>query len=362
MKLDVDDGVDVIDLRENESPDGGQDVILSPKKGILCQAQQNLNHLFKPMITTGMLKLELIQKKALERKLATDKDTADKAKRAEEKAKAEKDAVQALAKAKKEAEVAAKKELKMIADKCRLKKQEEKDAMEMQVMKNYFPKKEAKTIVRNASEGIGNVFAFELKKGMSMAPVLRRNKLSGDEYDTFLKSQSATVFLGDCKQSKYKMRSRGKPDKLKCFSFYGDKRPPYYGTFRKTSTKLCGRRPFAIENTLNYDEEWEEGEGDECRSDEETDAESLIGEEDDGGIVAHGYFSDDEIEGSIGNKQSRASVAAKEWQRAHDEKVAKSKVKLMIPMLYGIKYLTEEELCGDLPETLFRGMKLFPYH
>jgi hypothetical protein len=54
--------------------------------------------------------------------------------------------------------------------------------------------------------------------------------------------------------------------RIKVLSFHEDYRPPYKGTFSKTSTVLTGRNPFEKDhNVFNYDfdseGEWEEGDG-----------------------------------------------------------------------------------------------------
>lgn len=53
---------------------------------------------------------------------------------------------------------------------------------------------------------------------------------------------------------------------MKVLTFHEDYRPPYKGTFSKTSTVLTGRNPFEKDhNVFNYDfdseGEWEEGDG-----------------------------------------------------------------------------------------------------
>ena len=54
--------------------------------------------------------------------------------------------------------------------------------------------------------------------------------------------------------------------RMKVLSFHEDYRPPYKGTFSKTSAVLTGRNPFEKDhNVFNYDfdseGEWEEGDG-----------------------------------------------------------------------------------------------------
>ncbi|KAI8825162.1 uncharacterized protein EV422DRAFT_517686 [Fimicolochytrium jonesii] len=92
--------------------------------------------------------------------------------------------------------------------------------------------------------------------------------------------------------------------RYKLLQFAGDLRPPYWGTWTKTSKVINGRRPFARDTvTLDYDydseAEWEEdGPGEELVSeaDDDSEAESTAdaAEEEDNWLVPHGYLSDDE--------------------------------------------------------------------
>ncbi|GIL49319.1 hypothetical protein Vafri_5700 [Volvox africanus] len=83
-------------------------------------------------------------------------------------------------------------------------------------------------------------------------------------------------------------------------------RPPYYGSFSRTSTSVTGRRPFGRDSALDYevasDEEWEEEPEGESLSDSGDEADSQAGgaagdggdDEDDGFIVGDDHLSDDE--------------------------------------------------------------------
>uniref|UniRef100_A0A915ET15 Chromatin assembly factor 1 subunit A dimerization domain-containing protein n=1 Tax=Ditylenchus dipsaci TaxID=166011 RepID=A0A915ET15_9BILA len=64
--------------------------------------------------------------------------------------------------------------------------------------------------------------------------------------------------------------------KAKLFQFHDNYRHPYYGTWRKRSKFVTGRRPFSTsDKTMDYeydsDQDWEDdpSDGDECKSDEE---------------------------------------------------------------------------------------------
>lgn len=92
--------------------------------------------------------------------------------------------------------------------------------------------------------------------------------------------------------------------KMKLLQFFENHRPAYYGTWRKSTRKINGRKPFSKDDEVfDYDfdseAEWVADEdGEECRSDDEDDEDitenmSEPGE-DDGWLVPHGYLSDDE--------------------------------------------------------------------
>ena len=64
--------------------------------------------------------------------------------------------------------------------------------------------------------------------------------------------------------------------RMKLIQFHENVRPPYYGTWTKTSPDISSRNPFGRDNTslvdydVDSDEEWEQDlEGDDCDSDEE---------------------------------------------------------------------------------------------
>ncbi|KAI6241413.1 hypothetical protein M3Y99_00369300 [Aphelenchoides fujianensis] len=121
-----------------------------------------------------------------------------------------------------------------------------------------------------------------------------------------------------------------------------DQEPPYYGTFRKKSRVITGRRPFAISaEEVAYDvdseAEWEEAQeqenGDECMSDNE---EPIKDDEvlQDDFYVGHGYLSESEgsEDGRAGEdrssknrrsrKQLKVNIFGITWA-APDEKLAK---------------------------------------
>jgi chromatin assembly factor 1 subunit A len=82
------------------------------------------------------------------------------------------------------------------------------------------------------------------------------------------------------------------------------RRPPYYGTWRKRSKNINGRKPFAkdadvFDYDVDSDEEWEdEPDGESIASSKCDDEDDVLDddEEDDGFFVPHGHLSDDEID------------------------------------------------------------------
>eukprot|EP00730_Choanoeca_flexa_P014125 TRINITY_DN6059_c0_g1_i1.p1 TRINITY_DN6059_c0_g1~~TRINITY_DN6059_c0_g1_i1.p1 ORF type:complete len:1090 (+),score=414.82 TRINITY_DN6059_c0_g1_i1:320-3271(+) len=88
---------------------------------------------------------------------------------------------------------------------------------------------------------------------------------------------------------------------LKYMRFDEDVRPPYFGTFSKTSAAVTAVKPFGQDEQIDYDydseAEWEPEpeDGDECLSMDEDEEEAEKDEVDeDDWIVPHGYLSEDE--------------------------------------------------------------------
>ncbi|KER26303.1 hypothetical protein T265_06420 [Opisthorchis viverrini] len=93
--------------------------------------------------------------------------------------------------------------------------------------------------------------------------------------------------------------------RAKLFQFVENYRPAYYGSWRRRSRIVTGRRPFAqdvrqLDYSVDSDDEWEEDEPGESitqsenEEEEEEKDEEEEEEEDDTFFVPHGYLSDDE--------------------------------------------------------------------
>ncbi|KAG5900030.1 hypothetical protein JTB14_009110 [Gonioctena quinquepunctata] len=95
--------------------------------------------------------------------------------------------------------------------------------------------------------------------------------------------------------------------RAKFFKFQENRRPPYYGTWKKKSVLVTPRRPFTEDTKyLNYeedsDDDWEEEEqgeslnGSEDEADKENEDEKDDYEVDNDFFVPHGHLSEDEID------------------------------------------------------------------
>jgi len=98
---------------------------------------------------------------------------------------------------------------------------------------------------------------------------------------------------------------------MKLLQFHEDVRPPYFGTYTKTSLFVTGRRPLGLAAEMDYEydseEEWEPEPDDAVNVEmsdveEEEEEEGAGGEEgeEDGWMVPHGYLSEDEGIGGRG--------------------------------------------------------------
>lgn len=123
-----------------------------------------------------------------------------------------------------------------------------------------------------------------------------------------------SVKSGLHKPFKLDRKPRG-PLRARFLQYHEDVRPPYFGTWRKRSKKITGRRPFALdEDMFDYEvdseAEWDIGgpgeslKGDDSDDDEEVDDYEI----DMKTFVPHGYVSDDEVEVQSDKEDSNASI------------------------------------------------------
>ena len=124
-----------------------------------------------------------------------------------------------------------------------------------------------------------------------------------------------------------------------------NKRPPYFGTFRKKSAYVKPRRPLAKdEKQLDYEvdsgDEWEdepEGEsisGSGSNVDEDEEPATMEEEDDDGFFVPHGHLSDDEIDEEERGLDMEAKRAKEAFKRDQWELERKRARKVLVPKCF----------------------------
>eukprot|EP00106_Octopus_bimaculoides_P016925 XP_014784367.1 PREDICTED: chromatin assembly factor 1 subunit A-like [Octopus bimaculoides] len=223
---------------------------------------------------------------------------------------------------------------------------------------NYFVQKPKNKPVAKPKEHSGMFMPFEVKKDMRMAPADRRSlsKESMDELDEIMKTQDhQPLYQTELKSNGFTPRRSGKTwpregDQdddisheddvvkkvtyhVKLLQFHTNYRPPYYGTWRKSSNVLSAKNPWKKDTALfdyevDSDDEWEEEEPGESLSsseeEEEKDDKEDDEDEEDGWMVPHGYLSegegcveDDEVTPEI--LKARRAANAEKWESQRNQ-------------------------------------------
>ncbi|KAJ8921796.1 hypothetical protein NQ315_008425 [Exocentrus adspersus] len=109
--------------------------------------------------------------------------------------------------------------------------------------------------------------------------------------------------------------------RAKFLKFHENRRPAYYGTWRKKSSLVTPRKPFSTdEDVFNYeedsDDDWEEEEQGESLNGSDDEADKENDEKDDYEVdndffVPHGHLSDDEIDDELSARLSPESLKQK---------------------------------------------------
>lgn len=280
-----------------------------------------------------------------QKKEEREKREEQKRKEREEKEQKRKEKEEKEEQKRKERELEKNKKLQEIEEKNKEKqKEEEKKQKAAAAFVNFFVSKKIDNIPeKKTDEAIPSLFmAFEVKSDMRLPP-LRRKPLSSKELtnlDMHLQQQidESIIYLAELKSGKnvgtctktwsYQEAldddvtiieegsnlgeticgdsSKLQKFRTKFFKFHENRRPAYYGTWRKRSQFITARKPFAEDkDTFNYeedsDDDWEEEEQGESLNgsdDEEKDNEEERDEYevDNDFFVPHGHLSDDEID------------------------------------------------------------------
>lgn len=256
---------------------------------------------------------------------------------------------------------------------------------------------------RDDAESVGSLAfrPFRVKGDMKLAPLLRREFLesSRERLDSFLKNThntepSKTLYIDELKSGTHTplkgcrtvvrdnlegdgddviliasdLENAAQPIdeprsmpiqtyRAKFFSFRENRRPPYYGTWRKKSTLIKPKRPFNTDKTffdyeVDSDDEWEEEEPGESLngSEDEKESEDDDYEVDNEWFVPHGHLSDEELqnEDELGPDTSREAQKAKlkalQQEFAQEMKKKTEKIK---PRLIGTVWADEN---GNRPQ------------
>lgn len=234
------------------------------------------------------------------------------------------------------------------------KRQEEQKQKAAAVFANFFVP--LKTDIDEKKPLTQSVFMpFEVKSDMKLAPAFR-NKLTDDEKELLIlamsKQHSSTeTYLQELKngrkprksektwpyvdasddvvlleentilgESVYEQKPKMEKMKVKFLKFHENRRPPYYGTWRKKSETIKPRRPL-VEDRVHFDyeidsdDDWEEEEQGESITgsdgedkENETDNEYEVDNE---FFVPHGHLSEDEVDDEEINKLSPEAHKAK---------------------------------------------------
>nr|XP_023021737.1 chromatin assembly factor 1 subunit A-B-like isoform X2 [Leptinotarsa decemlineata]XP_023021738.1 chromatin assembly factor 1 subunit A-B-like isoform X2 [Leptinotarsa decemlineata] len=217
-------------------------------------------------------------------------------------------------------------------------KEEEKKQKAAAAFVNFFVPKKSDSPLEEKKYHSAAFMAFEIKSDMKL-PSPRRNSLTEEEknnLDSHLENQNCEeTYLKELKRGKTIGRSfktwpyeepveddvtivevgeticEDKSTLLKVrakfFKFRENRRPAYYGTWRKKSKVITSRKPFTEDKEiLNYeedsDDDWEEEEqgeslnGSEDEAEKDNDEEKDDYEVDNDFFVPHGHLSDDEID------------------------------------------------------------------
>lgn len=272
----------------------------------------------------------------------------------------------------------AKEEERRKKDEDRRRKELEKEEEENKKKKaaeaftKFFVAKPTKTIPdeesesRDGAESVDSLAfrPFQIKGDMKLAPLVRREFKEGsrEKLDSFLQSNQANesaLYLAELKNGthtplrgyKTVLKNNFEDDddddvvvianelenagqtideprniptekfRAKYYLFRENRRPPFYGTWRKKSSIITPRKPFATDKAffdyeVDSDEEWEEEEPGESLNgseDEKDESEDDDYEVDNEWFVPHGHLSDEELqnEDEIGPDTSREAQKAK---------------------------------------------------
>ncbi|KAF6207192.1 hypothetical protein GE061_018432 [Apolygus lucorum] len=243
-----------------------------------------------------------------------------------------------------------------------------KPDMRLAVQVRHSINSEEKKILSDALEGScsnGKLYLDEVKGGLRKpitGPATWR--LSEEQHDVII-VESVVEEKSD-HEDEATLCVKTKRQKAKLLQFHDNRRPPYWGTWRKKSSSVTPRKPFGQDKVFDYevdsDSEWEdeeegedidkEGESDKEQSDDENVGENgyLL----DNTFVPHGYLSDEEAAEEEENLNPEDQKLKLKVLKQEFEQELKAKIRLK-PRLLGPVWIsneTTEVSKGSLYETL----------
>ncbi|XP_011504216.1 PREDICTED: chromatin assembly factor 1 subunit A-B [Ceratosolen solmsi marchali] len=335
------------------------------------------------------------EKKLLEERENKKKEKEEKRRERKEKEKSlkeQKKKDKELRELKKQAEIEQKLKEKEAKEEERKRKEDEKLEAERKKLKaasnfvSFFVAKkpmESKPEEESKIER-SNFMPFEIKADMRVAPVIRRTlnkheKMKLDEVIGRSDIDRSKLYIDKIKTEKFNIKKSGRTwpfeanddiiiideeessnviqasntevekHRAKFFLFEENRRPPYWGTWRKISRTINPRRPFAMDTDcfdyeVDSDDEWEEeepgeslhGSDDEKEKDEDN-AEENEYDVDNDFMVPHGYLSEEEIgadeedEDDINpeKQQTKLKILGEQFEAERNIKTKKLKPKVI---------------------------------
>lgn len=295
----------------------------------------------------------------------------------------------------------------------RLKKQQEMDEKNKEKQKQEEQKQKAaaafasffvprKHEVEEKKPTIQTAFMpFEVKSDMRLAPAYR-SELTLTEKDNFMSSvekqdASTQTYLCELKSGKkprksektwpyvdsnddviiveedttlgdsvYEQKPKMEKKRAKFLKFHENRRPAYYGTWRKKSKTIKPRRPFVEDKVyfdyeVDSDDDWEEEEQGESITasdgeDKENDSENEY-EVDNEFFVPHGHLSEDEIDDEeTGRLSPEAHKAKLKLLKNEFDEEMKSKTQKIKPRVIGCIWYKKDE---KIDEAIDRFLQPF---
>ncbi|XP_015439120.1 PREDICTED: LOW QUALITY PROTEIN: chromatin assembly factor 1 subunit A-B-like [Dufourea novaeangliae] len=349
-------------------------------------------------------RLKMEKERKLEERQNRQREKEEKRREKEEKEKAEKEQKmleKKLKDQKRQQELEQKLKDKQAKEK-RLEAKRKKQKAASNFTSFFVTKKQEKTVEEESINKVQNFMPFEVKTDMKVAPVCRRtlteeekkaldamyNKESAETTDLYLseiknkkivpwkssktwpfETKDDVILLDDEKDDSSNIVNQNiviEKQRTKLLQFSENRRPPYWGTWRKRSDSINPRKPLSKDTKwFNYevdsDDEWDEEEPGESLhgSDDEKDEETTEDNEydvDNEFMVPHGYLSDEELRADEEDKEDmspetqkyKLKVLGEQFESDRSTKTSRLKPKIIGCVWRGL----ENTFSENVPERI----------